>query len=102
MPPPPPSLIYNKGYVFFSTGAAGSFLSSQLLHQPIFLCYLDKGISQRYPDDAESDGSLSTASTSLSKPTSQYYSLHIKKMSTPKLSIHIPKQIRLKKQKVAF
>uniref|UniRef100_A0AAZ1Y0K9 Thyrotropin receptor n=1 Tax=Oreochromis aureus TaxID=47969 RepID=A0AAZ1Y0K9_OREAU len=53
---PPP--IYNKGYVFFSTGAAGSFLSSQLLHQPIFLCYLDKGISQRHPDDAESDGSL--------------------------------------------
>uniref|UniRef100_I3KLR3 Thyrotropin receptor n=1 Tax=Oreochromis niloticus TaxID=8128 RepID=I3KLR3_ORENI len=98
--PPPP--IYNKGYVFFSTGAAGSFLSSQLLHQPIFLCYLDKGISQRHPDDAESDGSLSTASTPLSKPTSQYYSLHIKKFSTPKSSIHIPPKIRLKKQKMAF
>uniref|UniRef100_A0A668T6W1 Thyrotropin receptor n=1 Tax=Oreochromis aureus TaxID=47969 RepID=A0A668T6W1_OREAU len=97
---PPP--IYNKGYVFFSTGAAGSFLSSQLLHQPIFLCYLDKGISQRHPDDAESDGSLSTASTPLSKPTSQYYSLHIKKFSTPKSSIHIPPKIRLKKQKMAF
>lgn len=54
--------------MLFSTGAAGAFLSSQLLCTPIFLCYPDKGISPRHPDVAEPDGALPAASTPLSKP----------------------------------
>lgn len=54
--------------MFFSTGAAGAFLSSQLLCKPFFLCYPDKGISQRHPDVAEPNGVVSTASTPLPKP----------------------------------
>lgn len=54
--------------MFFSTGAAGAFLSSQLLCKPFFLCYPDKGISQRHPDVAQPNWVVSTASTPLPKP----------------------------------
>lgn len=68
--------------MFFSTGAAGAFLSSQLLCTSIFLCYPDKGISQRHPDVAEPDGAVPAASTSLLKPTCRYYSPHIQQCLT--------------------
>ena len=63
----------------FSTGAAGAFLSSQLLRAPIFLCHPDEGISQRHPDAAEPDGAVPAAGTPLPMPTFQYYSTHIQR-----------------------
>lgn len=51
--------------MFSSTGAAGAFLSSQLLCASVSIRHPDKSLSPRHPDAAEPGGALPVASAPL-------------------------------------